>query len=595
MARDRAGNHSNTARRIAVVNRVRAFRDGIGGNDPDDFYQIRFNRTTSLNLELTGLTANANLQLLNRRGQVLKTSARGGTRPEAIYRNLAAGLYFIRVSGGLEETRYALRLSAFNDAAGETLATAQDLGTVGNVSVQDWVGRSDRRDYYKLSIAADSQITVGLSNLAADANLQLLRGDGSVLQSSTNSSTTAETIDISLATGSYYLQVFSGTPTANTPYQLAIAATLGNTPSPNPNPSPFPTNISLQPVITGLNQPVYVTHAGDGSDRLFVVEQDGQIRIFQNGALLSTPFLDISDRVLNAGEQGLLSIAFPPDYLNKGHFYVYYTNNAGNNVVARYNITSANIADPTSEQIVLTLNHPTYANHNGGQLAFGPDGFLYIATGDGGGGGDPNNNAQTGTSLLGKILRIDVESPGTATYTIPSSNPFTATNDPLNAYRDEIWAVGLRNPWRFSFDRQTGDLYIGDVGQGAYEEVDFQAANSAGGQNYGWRLMEGSQRYNNYSGSIAGLTLPVAEYDHSLGSSITGGFVYRGTANPTLQGVYFYGDFITGRVWGLRRNGALWENRLLLDTDYSISTFGQDEQGNVYVADYSGGLYRIGA
>ncbi|MBD2460571.1 PQQ-dependent sugar dehydrogenase [Oscillatoria sp. FACHB-1407] len=592
MARDRAGNRLRAARSINAIARDQVFRDVIGGGDSNDFYRVRLDRTTSLNLELSGLTTNANLQLLNQRGRVLQTSARPGNRPDSIFRTLLAGTYFIRVFGGQRGTRYAMKLSAYADAAGDTLSSAQDLGIVGNASVQDWVGRSDRSDYYKFSVASASQLTVGLSNLASDANIQLLSGDGSVLQASTNPGTTTEAINTSLAAGNYYLHVFPGTPTASTSYQLSVAATPSSSPTPT---TPFPTGITLQPVITGLNQPVYVTHAGDGTNRLFIVEQDGQIRILQNGSLLPTPFLDISDRSLNVGEQGLLSVAFPPDYANKGHFYVYYTNNAGNNVVARYRITSANVANPNSEEIVLPLNHPTYANHNGGQLAFGPDGFLYIATGDGGGGGDPNNNAQTGTSLLGKLLRIDVESPGVTTYTIPSSNPFTATNDPSNAFRDEIWAYGLRNPWRFSFDRQTGDLYMGDVGQGALEEVNFQSANSPGGQNYGWRLMEGSQRYNNYAGSIAGLTLPVAEYGRSLGSSITGGFVHRSSANPTLQGVYFYGDFITGRVWGLRRNGNLWENGLLTDTDYSISTFGQDEQGNVYLADYSGGLYRIGA
>jgi glucose/arabinose dehydrogenase len=356
----------------------------------------------------------------------------------------------------------------------------------------------------------------------------------------------------------------------------------------------FPT-IALTPALTGLTNPVFVTSANDGSDRLFVVEQPGRIRIAQNGTLVTTPFLDIRDRVLTGGEQGLLSIAFPPGYTEKQHFYVYYTNRAGNLVISRYRLTTdPNLADPNSEQIILTINHPTYTNHNGGQLAFGPDGYLYIGTGDGGGGGDPNNNAQNPASLLGKILRIDVESPATVTYTIPTTNPFLTTADPTDQYRDEIWALGLRNPWRFSFDRFAGDLYIADVGQNAYEEVNFQPASSSGGQNYGWRILEGSSPYLSNGNDTAGLVLPVTEYDRSQGASITGGYVYRGTTIPQLQGTYLYGDFVNGRIWGLRPNQTGWETQLLLDSPYGISSFGEDGQGNLYVADYFGGaVYQV--
>ncbi|NJP11113.1 MAG: hypothetical protein HC866_17920 [Leptolyngbyaceae cyanobacterium RU_5_1] len=364
--------------------------------------------------------------------------------------------------------------------------------------------------------------------------------------------------------------------------------------------------IVLTPQVSGFSSPVHIANAGDGSNRLFVVEQAGRIRIIQDGIVLPTPFLDITNIVRSGGEEGLLSVAFPPDYVSKRYFYVYYTDQNGDNVVACYQLTADdNVAESSAGQIILTMPHPTFSNHNGGQLAFGADGYLYIGSGDGGGGGDPDNNAQNLNSLLGKILRIDTESPGTITYRIPSSNPFsepgdsdrtTHPDDPTDSDRDEIWALGLRNPWRFSFDRQTGDLYIGDVGQGAREEVDFQPAASLGGENYGWKIMEGSVQFS--SGDTTGLVLPVAEYDHSQGRSITGGFVYRGTEEPTLQGIYFYADFTNGRIWGLQQtqfgNQSGWKSQLILDSPYGISSFGQDQAGNLYVADYSAGdIYKI--
>jgi len=333
---------------------------------------------------------------------------------------------------------------------------------------------------------------------------------------------------------------------------------------------------------------VHVTHAGDGSGRIFVVEQAGRIRILDNGVVLPTPFLDIASRVASAGEQGLLSVAFPPGYPAKRYFYVYYTPVPGDNtVVARYRATADNnIADNTSETIVLRVPQP-FGNHNGGQLAFGPDGYLYIGKGDGGGGGDPLNSGQRTDTLLGKILRVDVES-GAATYAIPPDNPFVG----IAGILPEIWAVGMRNPWRFSFDRGTGDLYIGDVGQGNFEEIDFQPAGSAGGQNYGWNLMEGDSCYP--PGTVVcdrnGLALPVFVYSHALGCSVTGGHVYRGSAIPSLQGVYLFGDLCTGRIWGIRKNGAAWDNAVLSDnTGLTITTFGEDESGNVYVVNYANG------
>jgi glucose/arabinose dehydrogenase len=345
-----------------------------------------------------------------------------------------------------------------------------------------------------------------------------------------------------------------------------------------------PPSLALALQASGLVQPLHITHAGDGSGRLFVVEQAGRIRILEGRALLPAPFLDISDRVSCCGERGLLSVAFPPDYASKGHFYVDYTDLAGDTVVARYRVgANPDLADPASEQVVLKVPQP-FPNHNGGQLAFGPDGFLYIGLGDGGSGGDPQNNAQNPGTLLGKILRIDVES-GANPYAVPPNNPLVG----VAGAHPEIWALGLRNPWRFSFDRQTGDLYIGDVGQNAFEEIDFQPAASPGGENYGWRIMEGLHCFNPKPCSQAGLTLPVAEYDHTQGCSVTGGAVYRGTTFPRLQGTYVYGDFCSGRLWGLRFDGTSWHSAVLLETGRQIASFGEDQVGGLYLADYGSG------
>jgi glucose/arabinose dehydrogenase len=348
--------------------------------------------------------------------------------------------------------------------------------------------------------------------------------------------------------------------------------------------------ITLIEHVDGLENPTHVTHAGDGSGRLFVTEKSGRIQVVREGTLLSTPFLSITDRVgSTGGEQGLLSVAFPPGYEDKGHFYVDYTDTDGDTVVARYHVSvDTDVANPNNEEVILTHTQP-YANHNGGQLAFGPDGYLYIGMGDGGGGGDPEENAQDPTSLLGKLLRIDVES-GATPYGIPPSNPYTETT----GYQDEIWALGLRNPWRFSFDRSTQDLYIGDVGQNDYEEIDLQPASSSGGENYGWNIMEGAHCHPSDPCDRTGLILPVAEYDHSVGCSVTGGMVYRGRESSSLEGIYFYGDYCSGRIWGLREEQGRWRERLLVDTDLTIASFGEDELGNVYVADFRGGvIYRI--
>jgi glucose/arabinose dehydrogenase len=407
-------------------------------------------------------------------------------------------------------------------------------------------------------------------------------------------STVTVSVDLSgLAAGTYEGTVtitsagVTGSPTG---IQVTLAVTA-------PPPGPLP-QISLAAVTGGFVSPVHVTHAGDGSGRIFVVEQAGRIRILENAAVLPTPFLDLASitppRLVAGGEQGLLSVAFPPGFTAKGYFYVNYTRAPdGATVVARYRVTAgnANVADPASEEVILTVPQP-FANHNGGQLAFGPDGFLYIGMGDGGSGGDPLNNGQSPGTLLGKLLRIDVES-GTAPYVVPPDNPFVG----VAGFLPEVWALGLRNPWRFSFDRGTGDLYIGDVGQGSFEEIDFQAAGDLEGRNYGWNVMEGESCYppGTVGCNRTGLALPVFVYAHALGCSVTGGHVYRGSAFPSLQGVYLFGDLCSTRIWGIRRNGGAWDNAVLADnTTLTITTFGEDESGNVYVVDYANGdLLRI--
>lgn len=348
-------------------------------------------------------------------------------------------------------------------------------------------------------------------------------------------------------------------------------------------------SVVLEPVANGLDSPVSIAHAGD--NRLFITLQDGMVVIHDGTRILPEPFLDIRGLVRSGNEQGLLSVAFHPRYAQNGLFYVNYTNLQGHTVVARYSVQpqNPNRANPNSALILLTINQP-FANHNGGQLQFGPDGYLYIGMGDGGSGGDPGNRAQNLLDLLGKMLRIDVDSG--SPYVIPPTNPYAHVD---NA-RGEIWASGLRNPWRFSFDRATGDLWIADVGQGTWEEIDFQPATSIGGENYGWKRMEGSHCFSPPSGcNRDNLVLPVIEYDHDFGCSVTGGYVYRGTRNPRLIGQYIYGDYCSGIIWGATRNAdGTVTSRMLLDATFNISTFGEDAAGEVYVGGYSNGvLYRI--
>jgi glucose/arabinose dehydrogenase len=354
------------------------------------------------------------------------------------------------------------------------------------------------------------------------------------------------------------------------------------------------------PAAAGLSRITVVTHAGD--DRLFLCEQAGRIRIFQGGTLLATPFLDLSTLVQSSGnEQGLLGLAFHPDYDQNGFFFVNYTRvSDGGTVVARYQVsTNPDQANAGSAAILLQISQP-FSNHNGGELQFGPDGYLYVALGDGGSGGDPGCRAQKLSEWLGKLLRLDVDqNSGQAPYyAVPSDNPFVG----VGGAHGEIWAFGLRNPWRFSFDRETGDLFIGDVGQDSIEEIDFQPAGHAGGLNYGWKIMEGS---NCYSGSACpggtpacnspSLTLPILQYPQAASNcSVTGGYVYRGCMAPSLVGRYLYGDYCTGNIWqGQEISPGSWTSQLLVTAGYGLTTFGEDRLGNLYVAMRNGPVYRL--
>src|SRR5579859_846441 len=357
-------------------------------------------------------------------------------------------------------------------------------------------------------------------------------------------------------------------------------------------PLPLPVDqvqVDLQAVAGGLKNPVFVTGANDGSGRLFIVEQPGRIQVMQSGQNNQTtakPFLDITSLVASdALERGLLSVAFSPDYKQSGIFYVYYTGQGGTVTIARYTVSSdPNVADPTSGKVILSIPHPE-PNHNGGQLAFGPDGFLYAGVGDGGSEYDPNHYGQNVKVLFGKLLRLDV-SKGNS-YAIPIDNPF-ATN---GQGRPEIWAYGLRNPWRFSFDRKTNDLYIGDVGQDKYEEVDVQKAGTGSGANYGWSIMEGFHCFNPANGcDQSGLTLPVLEYDHSYGCAIVGGYVYRGQAFPDFDGTYFFGDDCSGRIWAMQLQAdSTWKVVQVAQSSFRIGSFGQDDNGELYVTDLGSG------
>lgn len=374
----------------------------------------------------------------------------------------------------------------------------------------------------------------------------------------------------------------------------ASLACSGSTGPSGGNPLP-PGNLplTLATVATGLDFPLDLT-APRNDPRLFVVEKTGRIRVIENGAVLPAPFLDLHDRVSGGPEQGLLGLAFDPAYSTNGRFVVNYTDLNGDTRISAFRVSAdPDVADVSTETVLLAVPQP-FPNHNGGGLAFGPDGYLYAGLGDGGGGGDPNGNGQSLATLLGKLLRIDLN--GGTPYAVPPDNPFAAAAGP--ATRGEIWSYGLRNPWRFSFDRLTHDLYIGDVGQDAHEEIDV-APGGGGGLNFGWNRMEGAHCYPPTAGDAcdrAGLTLPVVDYDHGQGCSVTGGYVYRGAAIPDLQGVYLYGDYCQGFVRSFRFAGGQatdqrdWQ---ALRPSGNVTSFGEDAAGEVYVLTAQGGVYRI--
>lgn len=408
-----------------------------------------------------------------------------------------------------------------------------------------------------------------------------------------------------------------------------------------PGESPEHPGFALEEIVGGFTRPLYLTHAGDGSGRLFILEQGGRISIWDGERLLDEPFLDISALVTTRGnEQGLLSLAFAPDYADSGEAYVSYSGSGGRSVIARYAVDpgNPNRLDPDSAEVIFQLDQP-YSNHNGGLIKFGPDGYLYFGLGDGGSGGDPLGSGQDLTTLLGAMLRIDVtpaapaaggagsgdDSPGSGggsghggpgggtgtasagNYRIPPDNPYVNSGPP--GAKHEIWAYGLRNPWRFSFDRETGDLYIADVGQNEIEEINFQPAHSPGGENYGWNTWEGSRRYSRSDTEGPGpVVFPILEYSHTGSNcSVTGGYVYRGRSIPALRGVYIYGDYCSGLIWGAKPadgdGGSAgsgpeavpgWVTADLFSSGLMISSFGEDEDGELYVFDHrEGGIYRL--
>ena len=350
--------------------------------------------------------------------------------------------------------------------------------------------------------------------------------------------------------------------------------------------------VGMEPLVDGLTQPVQLVDLDDGTGRMLIVQQDGLIRILRDGALDETAFLDVSGRISGSSEQGLLSVAPHPDFAENGTFFIFYTDLDGNEVVERWTVDAANpdLADPASAEPVLLVEDP-YPNHNGGLLLFGPDGYLYIGLGDGGSGGDPLGNGQDLATLLGSILRVDVDNRAEGQgYGIPDDNPFVDSTGAA----PEIWSYGLRNPWRFSFDRETGDLYVGDVGQGEIEEADVQPAGE-GGLNFGWNIKEGPACYESSSCDGADLVDPFFSYTHDEGGcSITGGYVYRGEAVPALDGVYLTGDYCSGKLWGVGTDAdGAWLASEPIETGFQISSFAEDASGEVYVLDYAGAIYRI--
>ena len=382
---------------------------------------------------------------------------------------------------------------------------------------------------------------------------------------------------------------------------LLIASCGGNGGDSNVTPPPpggmpteppaAPPQLTLVSFVSGLASPLDLQAPNDDTGRLFVVEQEGTIKIIRNGSVVSSPFLDITSKVSSGGETGLLGLAFHPDFAQNGRFYLNYTRNSGQlqTVIAEYRVSAnADQADASSERILFTVDQP-FTNHNGGQLAFGNDGFLYIALGDGGGGGDPRGNAQDLQTLLGKILRIDVNTTsGGRQYGIPSDNPFAGGGG-----LPEIFAYGFRNPWRFSVDASTGRIFVADVGQNSREEIDLLESRG----NFGWNVMEGTQCFEPSTGcNMNGLVLPITDYGRDEGGTVIGGYVYHGATISALQNIYVFGDFISGNIWGLQRqtNGS-WTRTRLASTGKNISSLGQDQTGELYVVDYSGSVWKLAA
>jgi glucose/arabinose dehydrogenase len=376
----------------------------------------------------------------------------------------------------------------------------------------------------------------------------------------------------------------------------ASLSSAARSPSPSLVPSYPPLGrVRLEAIASGLHAPAGITNAGDGSGRLFINEQGGRIRVVEpDGSLREADFVNLSDRVLAGGERGLLGVAFHPDFASNGRLFVHYTRAPDGATVISELTTSPDheTASAASERILLVHEQP-FANHNGGEIAFGPDGYLYIGLGDGGSQSDPSGNGQSRQTLLAKLLRIDVDTPPAANrqYAIPDTNPYAPGGLAPGAGLPEIWAYGLRNPWRFSFDRKTADLYIGDVGGGLWEEIDRQPAGSTGGENYGWNIFEGTACSSGCD-SITSVP-PIAEYGHAKECSVTGGYVYRGTRQPAMLGTYLFADYCSGRIWTLPSSGGLVPRRLA-ETGLQISSFGEDEDGEVYLLDIAGGgVYRV--
>ncbi|MGI8819031.1 MAG: PQQ-dependent sugar dehydrogenase [Gemmatimonadales bacterium] len=440
------------------------------------------------------------------------------------------------------------------------------------------------------STTVDSGQTLQLTATARNAN-------GAVVEGRTSEWTTVDAAVASVSSSGLVtglkpgpVEIRASTEGVTGSILITIAAAPPVVPPPLPPPPPGPVTLGLQPVVTGLDFPLYLT-SPPGDERLFIVQKGGVIRVVKGGALLPTPFLDLTSKVFSdGGEQGLLGLVFAPDYAASGRFFVQYTGLDGDTRISRLRVSAdPDRADPASESLVLLAPQPGVA-HKGGQLLFGPDGMLYIGLGDG--GDNDQGRGQSRADLLGSILRIDVSSG--ASYTVPPDNPFIAAA----GARPEIWSYGLRNPWRFSFDRANGDLYIGDVGESNWEEVDYaSAANGAGrGVNYGWSRMEGQHCFGRADCDQTGLTLPVLEYQHSDGCSVISGYVYRGAAIPALQGTYFYADFCDGWVRSFRMEGGALVDRTdwpELEPGGRVTSFGEDAAGELYLVTAQGGVFKI--